>query len=692
MKRSKIKEYYNKFKEDPKKTILFFFSSLKKYYSNNMFFIYYIFVNVTNGLMLRYLTLGSLSSFFAIQPFLADLAFVVLIGSISYLFKERGRTVYLFILTFIFTLLCVINSIYYTFYTSFASISLLSTSKFISEVGDAVVDNVIQIKDFFYLILPISMIAVYRKLNKAKYFLKASRKKKLPEMAVSTSVTGALILILFIITLKPVDLSRFAKQWNREYIVDRFGLYIYHVNDLVKSVEPKITALIGYDEQYQKFTEYFVEEKEIKKNEYTGIYEGKNIITIHGESIQNFVIGLKINGKEVTPNLNKLANSSLYFNNFYTQVSVGTSSDTEFTLNTSLMPSNTGTAFVSFFNREYITIPKLLSEKNYYNLSFHANSADYWNRRVMYQNLGYDKFYAKDSYEIDETIGLGLTDGSFLRQTVPLLKKELEEHKNIYATVILLTNHTPFYDVSEYSEFDVSLVETVLENDELVDKVYPYMTDTKLGRYLQSVHYVDQELGKFFNALEEEGILDDTVLVFYGDHDARLPRKEYERLYNYDKENNKTLDKDDENYVPFDSYQYELNRQVPLIIYSKDSKYKGQFDYPMGMIDVSPTLGNMFGFYNKYALGNDIFDIKENNTVYFPNGNWLSSLLYYNSKKEEQYIIKEAIIDDNYIAEKNKESEEILSVSNSILLYDLLNTIDQDKKDIDEGQVITGVK
>ena len=113
----------------------------------------------------------------------------------------------------------------------------------------------------------------------------------------------------------------------------------------------------------------------------------------------------------------------MYFNNFYTQVSVGTSSDTEFTFNTSLMPANIGTAFSDYADKEYVTIPKLLKEKGYYSFAMHANNGEYWNRRVMHKNLGYDELIAKDQYEIDEVIGLGLSDASFFRQSVQKLKK-----------------------------------------------------------------------------------------------------------------------------------------------------------------------------------------------------------------------------------------------------------------------------
>ena len=113
------------------------------------------------------------------------------------------------------------------------------------------------------------------------------------------------------------------------------------------------------------------------------MFEGKNLLMIHAESIQQFVFDLSFNDLEVTPNLNRLAKEGLNFSNFYSQVGVGTSSDTEFTLNTSLMPSTSGTVFVSYWNREYITIPKLLKEKGYYSFSMHGNKGDMWNRMVM---------------------------------------------------------------------------------------------------------------------------------------------------------------------------------------------------------------------------------------------------------------------------------------------------------------------
>ena len=430
----------NKIAENPGRFILDFFEKFKKSLSTNIVFVIFVFINVLNAFLLRMFTMNNPSNFFAFQPLLADFAFVVIIGSFGFLFKKLGRTIYYFFITVILTALCMINSSYYTFYTSFSSISLISTIKFIGQVGDAVVENVLKPKDFIYLLAPMIMLAIGIKNLKNHTVTRNDYKDK--PRALKTLAVGVACAVVFVTTLSSTDIGRFVKQWNREYIVMKYGIYVYHVNDLIKSVEPKITSLFGYDEAMKTFKEYYNEEKTQNTNKYTGIYEDKNIIAIHAESIQNFVIGLSFNGQEVTPNLNKLANSGLYFDNFYAQVSVGTSSDSEFTYSTSLMPSNTGTAFGSYYDRTYVTTQKLLKEKGYYTFSMHGNNADYWNRRIMYQSIGYDEFFAKADYNIDEVIGLGISDKSFFRQSIEKIKEINANNEKYYGTVITRNQNT----------------------------------------------------------------------------------------------------------------------------------------------------------------------------------------------------------------------------------------------------------
>ena len=650
---------------------------ISNYFKENRLFLVYILICVLNSTLLRIFTMPTIENYLSFKPIIADIAVVTIIGSFSYLFKGKKRYIYLLVWAIIFTAICTINSAYYTFYTSFASVSMLSLTQYIGEVGDAVVENVLQLKDLVYIGPLIFFIYYYHRLSKKDKYKIYTKEKRLKKFK-NSIIAGTVILLLFIVSLSSLEISRFVKQWNREYIVMRFGIYMYQGNDVVASIRPRISAMFGYDDAKKEFNEYYKDRpnEQDYTNKYTNILEGRNVIVIHAESMQGIAINRTFNGEEVTPNLNRLINEGMYFNNFYSEVSVGTSSDTELTYNTSLMPTQNGTAFVSYFDRTYISTPSLLKEKGYYTFSMHANNADFWNRRAMHESLGYDKFYSKETYDVDKenVIGLGLSDKSFFSQSVEKLKKISEEHDKYYGYIITLTNHTPFSDTDKYGEFSVTMKTTITNEDGTTEEVEaPYLEGTKLGNYFKSVHYADEALGEFFSEMDEAGLLDNTVVIIFGDHDARLPRNEFNLMYNYDPTTDDIKDEEDPTYVDYDSFDYELDRKVPLIIWTKDGVVSGQYDYTMGMYDVMPTIGNMLGFYNKYALGHDIFETKENNIVVFPNGNWVTNKMYYNSQKGEYKLLKDEIIDENYIKENNEYTEKLLDVSNKAIVFDLFN-------------------
>ena len=653
---------------------------IREYFKNNVLFVTFVITGVLSSTILRFFCMHTIENYLSFKAILADLVVVSAIGSLGYLFKPKNRFPYYMTMNIFLTAICMINSVYYTFYTSFASVSMLSLTQYIGDVGDAVVENVLQIKDLVYIFSPITLIIVNLKLKKKNYYkrfeLKADRRKK----TLKTLSFSGILLIIFLISLSPLDYSRFYKQWNKEYIVMKFGIYIYQGEDLVVSLQPKINSMFGYNRAEKEFTDYFKDRNEYTgTNEYTNIFEGKNVILIHGESMMRNAMDLSFNGIEVTPTLNRLAKQGMFFSNFYSQVSVGTSSDSELTYNTSLMPTKSGTAFVSYSDRTYISTPKLLKEKGYYTFSMHANNADFWNRRAMHKSLGYDRFYSKTDYKVtkDNTIGLGLSDKEFFKQSVAKIKKINEQHDKWYGLTIMLSNHTPFSDVEKYGDYSVDIKETVTKEDGTTEEVtYPYMEGTKLGNYFKSLHYADSALGEFIDELDSEGLLDNTIIVLYGDHDARLPRADYNKLYNYNMETHEFLSEDDPNYKEYDSFQYEIGRRVPFIIWSKDmegTKLNQEVTNVMGMYDVLPTLGNMLGFNNKYALGHDIFNIKDNNIVVFPNGNWVTNKMYYNSQKEAYLSLSDEPITEEEITKNSEYANKLLDVSNDIIVFDLLN-------------------
>ncbi|MDD3048743.1 MAG: LTA synthase family protein [Bacilli bacterium] len=642
----------------------------KQYFKTNVLFISTVGSLLLSSTLLRFFTV---KNFFEIKPIIADLAIVLLIASFAYLFKPKKQIYYLLSVSILFTAICIINSIYYTFYSSFASVSLLATSLQIVDVGDAVVENVMQLKDFVFIIQPIFILFVHFKLSKGNYYHFVQRIEKGKKMLANTLIAAGIIFALFFLSLTSLELGRLVKQWNREFLVMKFGIYTYQVNDIIRSLEPKISSVFGYDKAAKNIKDYYANNaKETVTNKYTNIYKDKNLLFIHAESIQQFLIGFEFNGVEVTPNLNKLSREGLYFSNFYSQVSVGTSSDTEFTLNTSLLPVSSGTVFISYWNQDYVTIPKLLKEQGYYSFSMHGNNGAFWNRLAMHKKMGYDNFYAKTSYNIDDTIGLGLSDKSFFKQSVPMIKEISEAHDKFYGTMIMLSNHTPFSDTDKYGEFAVDMKINKTNEDGTIEEVSaPYMEGTTLGNYIKSVHYADAAIGEFIQELDTAGLLENTVIVIYGDHDARLSKKDYVRLYNYDPYTDTVLNKEDPNYVAVDYYKYELNRKVPFIIWTKDNQKAKEVTTVMGMYDILPTIGNMVGIKSEYQLGNDMFSVNDN-IVMFPNGNWLTNKIYYNSQKQEYLLLEDSIVSQEYIDTNTKLTEDTIQVSNDLIIYDYI--------------------
>jgi len=147
----------------------------EKYFETNILFLAFLLSNLLNAFFLRLFT-GC--NPWDIRPLLLDLAFLLIVGSFVYFFAKPKQKVRYFILcSIVLTMICIINSMYYTFYTSFASVSLLPSTIFVVDVGDAITKNVVEIKDFFYLWQPISFYCIHRFLEYKGYYKKHSFEK-----------------------------------------------------------------------------------------------------------------------------------------------------------------------------------------------------------------------------------------------------------------------------------------------------------------------------------------------------------------------------------------------------------------------------------------------------------------------------------------------------------------------------------
>lgn len=584
-------------------------------------YIIYIFVisSLINSTLLLFTTTGLGN----IRFILSDLVILLLICSFSFLVKKRN--LYFLIFSIILSSICCINSVYYNNYNDFASVYLFETMFQAFKLPSEAVTSVFQVSDFIFIWQILLMIILYRMNKYEKNVINFKR---------SLLVTFSLFVII-LLTCTSNDIYRFTHDWNKSYVVRNFGIYSYQVNDIFTVMKKFICPNCGKDEAQVIVDEYF-RNKGTEENEYTNIFKDKNILFIHAESVQQMFLNSEINNQVITPNLNKLASEGLYFSNYYSQESVGTSSDTEFTITNSILPVGTGTVFINYDYNNYQSMIKSFEEIGYYTFSMHGNICEYWNRSQMYQAIGYDRFYCYNDYDLTDQIGIGLSDKSFFSQSADIISDIHNNHDKFYGTLIMLTNHTPFYNDGKV-EFDVGNME-----------------GTKIGNYLKLLHYADEAIGEFITKLDDLGVLEDTVIVIYGDHDAKFTIKQYEEY----------LGKD------IDFYEYEQLTKVPLIIWAKDKQVQGEITKIMGAYDVMPTLANMFDFEYEYALGHDIFSVDEN-IVVFPNGNWVTDKVYYNNQLSDYKVYNE--VSEEYLKENEEKAKKVVEISNYLIRYNLFN-------------------
>jgi len=679
-----------------KDKIKLFFRKLRKkvveYITTNRLFLSYVFIATLGLLLIRNFTINNITNF---KVFTIDIAIILIMGAFGYLIKPKNQFKYYFIIIVLLTILEIVNSVYYTFYYSFASLGELSTLGQTETVMDSIFEKV-KIRDFIYLVFPFIFYYIHKKLVRTTYYKFVSFVEKGKKMCMLTLLMGCLFMAYGMVHTTRSEFNRLEHQWNRLSIVEGFGLIFYQYNDIIETLTPKISSLFGYNEAAQTFVDYFTQ-KDIDKykgeNKYTNILKGKNIIFIHMESLETYLMDLKFNGNFIVPTVNKLAQEGMFFSHFYPQISTGTSSDTEFTILTSLMPAASGTIFTSYYNRDYITIPKLLKEEGYYTFSMHGNYASMWNRSNVHPKLGYDDMYFEESfvYDSEDVINLGINDKLFFEQAIPILENIEASHENYMGTILTLSNHSPFKYLDKYGEFDTSSTFTECDEEKHCEtQTTNYLYKTPVGNYIMSAHYADLALQDFIDYVNNSEYFDNTVFVLYGDHDAKLSRAEKNYLYNYDYKTGELKAEDDPTYINYDYYDHELNKNTPLIIWTKNKKLKsilnGTVDYVMGMYDVMPTIGNMLGIKNDFALGHDLFNIKNDNVVVFPSGNFTTNLIYYNNSTGQSKILKEgAEISSDYISNLIIKSEKTLEVSNAIITYDLIKNEGETVKNIKEN-------
>lgn len=246
---------------------------------------------------------------------------------------------------------------------------------------------------------------------------------------------------------------------------------------------------------------YRAKDERLPEDRYKGLLKGRNILLIQVESLEGFVVGRSVEGQEITPTLNRLRSHSLYFPNIREQICEGSTSDAELLVLASVYPLPDVETVMEYPEVRYNALPGLLRSRGYSTAVLHANAGSFWNRARVLTGMGFEQFHDAKAFEQDEAIGMGLSDGSFFRQSVGLLAKQRQP---FFAMMITLTSHGPFRLPAEHRDLTLS--------DELAAST--------LGDYFQSIHYVDAQLGEFLESLKSEGLADSTAVVIYGDHEG----------------------------------------------------------------------------------------------------------------------------------------------------------------------------
>jgi len=186
--------------------------------------------------------------------------------------------------------------------------------------------------------------------------------------------------------------------------------------------------------------------------------ENQNIILIIVESLESWTLINKIQGNEITPNINEVlkADKVLFFPYVVPQTKGGRSSDSQLMLNTGLLPINNGSTFFKYPNNIYYSLAKSLKENHQFKTcqTFIGDKASYWNQGLMNGSLGFDNLISSEDFDITEQINMGLSDESFLKQSIIKIKK-LEQP--FFVQMITLSSHMPYNIPANKTHIDFSV-------------------------------------------------------------------------------------------------------------------------------------------------------------------------------------------------------------------------------------------
>ncbi|AKL91239.1 lipoteichoic acid synthase [Staphylococcus capitis] len=564
---------------------------------------------------------------------------IALTLSVFLFFKGKKAFWFMFIGGFLLTFLLYANVVYFRFFSDFLTFSTLNQAGNVESMGGAVGAS-FKWYDFVYFIDTIIYLIIL--IFKRNWLDTRAFSKKFVPVVMAASVALFFLNLAFAETDRPELLTR---TFDHKYLVKYLGPYNFTVYDGVKTIQNNQQKALASEDDLTKVLNYTKQKRTEPNQEYYGVAKKKNIIKIHLESFQTFLINKKVNGKEVTPFLNKLSSGKqdfTYFPNFFHQTGQGKTSDAEFTMDNSLYGLPQGSAYSLKGDNTYQSLPAILDQKEGYTSNvMHGDYKTFWNRDQVYKHFGIDKFYDATYFDMsdDNIVNLGLKDKPFFKASADYQSKM---KKPFYSHMITLTNHYPF---------------TLDEKDASIDK--PNTGDTTVDGYIQTAHYLDQALEEYITDLKKKGLYDNSVIMIYGDH------------YGISENHNNAMEKLlGEKITP--AKFTDLNRtgfwlKIPDKSGGVNKEYAGQ-------MDVMPTILHLVGIDSKNYLmfGTDMFSKQHNDVVPFRNGDFITKDYKYVNGKLYSNKDNELLTKKPKDFDKNKKQvEKDLEMSDSVLNGDL---------------------
>ena len=477
------------------------------------------------------------------------------------------------------------NSIYYREFTDFVTVNtMLASSKVSAGLGAAALElfrpwDVIYILDF-------PILAFF-------FFKKWIRMDNRPFNKRASFAVTSLSAMLFSANLFLAEIDRpelLTRGFSNYYVVRALGLPAflgYSANQTYVANKERSKA----SEADLKPVEEYIQQHYAKPNpEYFGMAKGRNVIYIHLESFQQFLIDykLKVDDKEyeVTPFLNSLYHSkeTFAFSNVFNQVKAGKTSDAETMIETGLFGLNQGSFMVNYGGTNTQQAAPFILSKNGYNSSavFHGNAGSFWNRNTAYKQWGYNYFFDASYFtkqNSSNSFQYGLNDKYMLKDSIKYLERLQQP---FYTKFITVSNHYPYTTSLSGDDLGFPLAKT---------------QDETINGYFATANYLDSSIKAFFDYLKESGLYKNSIIVLYGDH------------YGISNSRNPALAPLlGKNSETWSSYDNAMLQRVPYMVVVPGMDKGGIIDTYGGEIDMLPTLEHLLGIEsNKFLqVGQDM--------------------------------------------------------------------------------------